>query len=265
MPANKLRIPTAEVFEPLLHPARYKGAWGVYILSVPPYASFMNVEKPKKRRLKDYRGIRFNRLVGVKMIAIDASKENNHLWLFDCDCGAQKEARIKNVRSGKTTSCGCAFKEMMGSRNQKHGLSKCKSYRTWKDMRARCRNPNDTDFGLYGGRGISICERWDNFSLFYADMGERPDGMTLDRIDVDGDYSPENCRWANAETQANNKRSNLKIEFGGETLTLQQWANKTGIKRETIAARLKSGWSVSDALNRGPSASSLCVGGGHGQ
>jgi len=220
-----------------------------------------SIKRKRNRKLKDYAGIRFGRLVGVSLIKRDMTKENNHIWLFDCDCGSQKQARIKSVRSGSTTSCGCVFREMVIKRNQTHGMSKNRAYRVWKDMRARCNNPNNTDFHLYGGRGISVCERWNDFSAFLCDMGERPDGMSIDRINVDGDYTPENCRWADAKTQANNKRNNVVVEYCGEKLTLQEWEEKTGIKRETIQYRLKAGWSLDDALNRRPAASSSCIGG----
>ena len=111
-------------------------------------------------------------------------------------------------------------------------------------MRARCRNPNDTSFRDYGGRGIRVCDRWEDFASFFEDMGERPEGMTIDRIDVNGHYEPGNCRWADDITQANNKRSNVRITRDGVSKTLQEWADATGIKRETIRWRLRQGWPI---------------------
>jgi hypothetical protein len=142
------------------------------------------------------------------------------------------------VKTGKTR------RQVLIERNTKHGLCRVypREYRSWKDMRARCRNPNDTNFKDYGGRGIIICSRWDDFALFFADMGIRAAGMTLDRIKVDGNYSPDNCRWASHQTQANNKRSNHRIVFGDDTRTLQQWSDHFGIEASKVRYRLKQGW-----------------------
>jgi hypothetical protein len=217
--------------------------------------------KKRNRAMKDQSGRRFGRLVAVALVEQDVSKENNHLWLFKCDCGNEKQARIKGVRSGKTSSCGCFFSEMMATRNTKHGFSNSSAtYRSWKDMRQRCMNENSGDWARYGGRGISVCQEWDDFLVFLSDMGERPSGLTLDRIDVNGDYSKENCRWATAKTQANNKTSNKVLTMNGKTQTLQQWADQTGIKRETIAARLRIGMPEEKILHRGRLAPSSCIG-----
>ena len=115
-------------------------------------------------------------------------------------------------------------------------------------MRQRCENPGSTQWPHYGGRGITVCARWQDFANFFADMGERPANCTLDRIDNDGPYSPENCRWATQKEQTNNRRRNRMITFGGETKTLQQWAERTGINHSTILMRFKLGWPVERAL-----------------
>lgn len=215
----------------------------------------LKLDKPagriRNRPLKDYAGARFGRLVALSLIERDLA-ENNHLWLFRCDCGTEKAARIKNVRSGNTTSCGCAFSEMVAARNATHGLSRhhSREYRTWKDMRARCSNPNDSDFASYGGRGIRVCERWGDFAAFYADMGDRPTGATLDRIDVNGHYEPGNCRWATATEQANNKRGNRWITMNGETRTLQQWCDAYGIDHSKAGYRLRRGWPLERVFSK---------------
>ena len=121
----------------------------------------------RNRKLKDYTGQRFGRLTVVRLLERE-SGQNNHLMEVRCDCGVVAEKRIKLMRSGKTTSCGCAFREVMVARNSVHGMSRTHraEYRSWKDMRARCNNPNDSDYSDYGGRGIRVCERWSEFSAF---------------------------------------------------------------------------------------------------
>ena len=125
------------------------------------------------------------------------------------------------------------------------------TYSSWAMMLDRCRNTNNKRYHRYGGRGIKVCERWLAFDNFLADMGERPSTeLTLDRIDNDGNYEPSNCRWANRKQQANNRSSNHLISAFGETLTLAQWCEKTGLSHPTIHNRLKRGWPPEKALNR---------------
>lgn len=204
----------------------------------------------KRGALKDQTGRKFGRLTAVELVSVD-EKWGDHKWRFICDCGNEKVAGIKQVRSGHTSSCGCLFSEMMDERNRTHGLSHHKAtYRSWKDMRARCTNPHDSDYAGYGGRGISVCARWDDFAAFFEDMGARPTGMTLDRINVHGDYSPSNCRWATDETQANNKRSNRFIEFNGETKTLAQWCRVFSLDHSKVRYRLSRGWPLAKAFGQ---------------
>ncbi|WP_157509585.1 hypothetical protein [Leifsonia sp. Root4] len=123
-------------------------------------------------------------------------------------------------------------------------------YNVWAEMKQRCANPRKHNYSRYGGRGVRVCARWlDSFAAFEADMGPRPDGFTLDRIDNDGPYSPENCRWASMRDQARNKRSNRRLELDGESLTVADWATRTGVPSAVIRQRIdKHKWSVSDAL-----------------
>lgn len=108
-------------------------------------------------------------------------------------------------------------------------------------MRARCYNPNNADYPNYGGRGIAVCDRWSEFANFFSDMGERPERMTIDRIEVDMDYAPNNCRWADADTQANNKRDSVWVTIDGQTKTLSQWCRVFGVERSKAAYRHKNG------------------------
>lgn len=198
--------------------------------------------RKRNRPLKDYAGQKFGKLTALSLV--ERTADNNHLWRFLCDCGNQKDARIKNVKSGHTTSCGCAFRAMLVERNTTHGMSRrlSQTYRSWKDMRSRCMNVCDSDYADYGGRGIRVCDQWADFAVFVADVGERPKGKTLDRIDVNGNYEPGNCRWATAKQQANNKRSNHVIEFNGETKTLAQWCEKFAVEPSKVRYRIKAGW-----------------------
>jgi hypothetical protein len=126
--------------------------------------------------------------------------------------------------------------------------SKSKEYHTWIKMRARCENPNTPRFERWGGRGISVCERWKHFENFLTDMGRQPDGTSLDRIDNDGNYGPTNCRWATRIEQANNRISNRRVEFKGEVKTVAEWARLLKFKPLTLIMRLRRGWSPYKAL-----------------
>lgn len=123
-------------------------------------------------------------------------------------------------------------------------------YRAWSGMRTRCRNPKFVDWMIYGGRGIKVCDRWNSFAMFFADIGAKPSPRhSVDRIDSDGNYEPGNCRWATAKEQANNWRTrNRKLTFNGETLPLPEWAARLGVTRESLRDRIDSGWSLQKAL-----------------
>lgn len=138
--------------------------------------------------------------------------------------------------------------------NLKHGLTankqKPKLYQRWSTMKKRCQNPNDENYHRYGGRGIKVCERWESFENFVADMGQPPAGMSLDRIDNDGDYCKENCRWVSLIDQANNTRTNRFVSAFGKRLTVSQWARELGSSPFVIFERLKRGWPIERAVSQ---------------
>lgn len=207
--------------------------------------------RKRNRSIKDYSGMRWGRLTAVALAL--RSETRDHKWRFACDCGGEIVTNIKLVKAGKTSSCGCLFREMMAARNTTHGLSSVHQdeYRIWKNMRARCQSPTNKSFPDYGGRGIAVCERWQDFANFIADMGPRPSGASLDRVDVNSGYGPENCRWVGAVEQANNKRNNRVIEWGGVAKTLQQWCAEYGVEPSKVRYRLSQGMTLEAALTSG--------------
>jgi hypothetical protein len=154
---------------------------------------------------RDITGQRFGRLIATRRVGINTHKQV--VWEFSCDCGNTRIAPSGGVLSGRSNSCGCLKRELSKKRFTKHAMASSSEWRSWRHMKDRCLNQNDKRFGNYGGRGITVCERWLNsFDRFISDMGKRPTSKhSLDRIDVNGNYEPENCRWATPKQQARNK------------------------------------------------------------
>lgn len=159
-------------------------------------------------RTVDISGKRFGRLTVVRLT--DERRNHHCVWECICDCGSMAMVSGSSLRSGVTKSCGCLSLEVKVARFTKHGMEGTRTYRSWVAMRARCNNPKTRDYASYGGRGITVCERWESFENFLEDMGERPPGKSLDRINNDLGYLPDNCRWATAKEQANNRRAPSK-------------------------------------------------------
>ena len=176
------------------------------------------------------------------------SQPKRAVWCCRCSCGNSSLVLARSLRSGATHSCGCFGLEARAKANTLHGMSKTNLHKRWRTMIARCRNPHNPEFMNYGGRGIEICDRWNKFVNFYADMGEPPPGMTLERKNTDGPYSPENCCWATPMEQCNNMRKNRLLTYNGITQTCAQWARVLGISYNTLSYRFRAGWTTEAML-----------------
>ena len=180
------------------------------------------------RKAVDLAGKKFGRLTAVERNG--ATKSGNAVWRCRCDCGSESDVESSKLTSGKTKSCGCLMKDEAAKRMKTHGMSKTPTWYSWDAMVRRCTDESFEPYKRYGGRGIKVCESWMRFENFLADMGERPEGTTLDRRDNDKGYEPDNCRWATFEEQSNNRGDyNLKVERGGENITVAQLAEIDGV------------------------------------
>lgn len=175
-----------------------------------------------------------------------------------CDCGEKVIAFVYHLFSSKRTSCGCKKIERaiaQGHLNRRHGGvtggKRSPTYISWSSMKLRCENPNATGYSRYGGRGIKICPQWSDengFAQFLADMGERPEGTSLERSKNDGNYEPGNCRWATREDQRRNRETSVLITFQGKTLSAAEWAREIGTHRNNVLRRLKRGLPLDQVL-----------------
>lgn len=181
------------------------------------------------------------------------NKKGATRWECVCSCGKIKDVIGTTLTRGTSVSCGCFFKEEVTKRSTKHGLSNHPLYWRWYSMNQRCENPKHQSYKHYGQRGITVCDEWKtSFMSFYTwsiENGFKRE-LELDRINNDGNYSPENCRWATRKKQNNNRRNNHYIEMNGETKTLTEWSEIYNINTITAYSRLKKGWSVEDAFTK---------------
>jgi hypothetical protein len=172
------------------------------------------------------------------------SYEGAGRWQCVCDCGVVRTVAVRDMVAGKSTSCGCYRMEAAGNLRRTHGASESRAYTIWLHMRQRCMNPSNLRYPLYGGRGITICDRWSSFENFYADMGDPPHGTSIDRIDNDKGYSPDNCRWATQREQVHNSRSTKLTDadiaaIRADTRPLKVIATEYGVTHTYICALRK--------------------------
>jgi len=199
------------------------------------------------RKMQDLTGQKFERLTAVTHKPPTVSGKKSY-WLCRCDCGEMVSVDVTSLLRGHTRSCGCI--------RIRHGHTSAydapsPTYVSWKSMLARCLNPSSPAFVHYQKRGITVCERWRVFDAFLADMGTRPDGTSLDRIDNNGHYEPGNCRWATKREQGNNRTTNQVVEYRGQRYTIAELARATGVSKDVLRARLvrSKRWTVEDAVH----------------
>lgn len=201
-------------------------------------------------RFVDLTGKRFGRLTVEHLLG----KRGAFIyWACRCDCGGYTETQTGKLNIGHSQSCGCILADKNATRLTTHGASvggkPTPTYSVWRGIKNRCLNPNEPAYKNYGGRGIKICDRWkDSFENFFTDMGQKPKGMWIERLDNEGDYEPTNCKWATPKEQCNNKRTNVYLTFRGKTQTVSQWNEELGYNKNVVAGRLRLGWSTEDAI-----------------
>lgn len=201
-------------------------------------------------KMIDLTGKRFGRLTVIEQSS--STERGLARWLCKCDCGNYCVSAGVDLRRGHVKSCGCLQKEQAKAVKTKHGLRYTKLNGIWKSMKKRCHNENELSYSNYGGRGITVCDEWkEDFQAFYdwAMANGYRNGLSIDRIDVNGNYCPENCRWATRKEQNNNTRSNHLLTYNGETHTMSEWAEITGMGYGTLQSRInRYGWPIEKAL-----------------
>jgi len=210
--------------------------------------------------VKDLTGKKFGKLTVIKLdhkeqVYLSNGYKNGYryFYLCRCECGNEKIIQDSSLISGKTKSCGCLLKEnkAIGELNKTHNQTKTRLYKIWQKMKERCYNKNNNRYYCYGQRGIKVCNEWLNdFVLFYnwAINNGYKDNLTIDRIDVNGNYEPDNCRWLTNKEQSQNRRSNFNITLGNKTQCLTKWAEDYNISEGTVRDRIKRGWDIEKAI-----------------
>lgn len=202
----------------------------------------------------DLTGMRFGALTVLSQAetTIDAHGRPMRRWMCRCDCGNTIVTTRLNLRKGDTKSCGCLKTQETKKRMTTHGESNTTLYKRWKAMKKRCQNPNNADYPHYGGRGIRVCDEWKDYSVFkeWALSNGYSDDLTLDRIDVDGNYEPSNCRFVTMREQCNNRSNNLFVSYSGNLYTIAELSELTGIQYGTLYERVKRGLCIDDVVRK---------------
>jgi hypothetical protein len=197
-------------------------------------------------RFPDLTGEKYGRLTILSMYRDD---KNKPIARCLCDCGVEKEISVYMLRNGDARSCGCLNFENNGM--YKHGYAGTLTYVCWSSIIQRCNNPNNVRYKRYGGRGIKICERWNKFENFLEDMGEKPDKMSIDRINNDDGYYKENCKWSTTKEQSLNRENTIYVTYNGEEKRLVDLVEELGLDYSTIKSRIRQQhWSIEDAISK---------------
>jgi len=202
---------------------------------------------------KDVTGQTFGRLIARHPVRVIRPKRNYAGWLCQCECGKTHIVVTGDLIAGRVKSCGCLVVDFLVELNTTHGMKKSPEWRTWASMKTSCMSKKSPAYKYYGARGISICSEWINsFEIFYTDMRKQPTQKhSIERINNNGNYTPDNCIWTTSKQQARNRRDTRWLEFNGQTRCMADWADRTGIKYPTLQARInKLGWSVEKALSK---------------
>ena len=203
-------------------------------------------------------GERFGRWV---VVAFHGRHRGTKYLHVVCDCGRQNVIQQKCLTRGESESCGCLAREIAAKQQTKHGHARrdphgrrwaSSEYKTWDAMLRRCRDVERPEWQDYGGRGITVCERWQTFINFYADMGPKPPGLSIERIDNNGNYEPNNCKWATSLEQMRNRRCSIYLEVGGIRLPLMEWSKRTGIRYGVLISRVRHGWTPQRTITERP-------------
>jgi len=199
--------------------------------------------------IKDMANQRFGKLLVLEKAGTRGTAQHV-VWKCQCDCGNVAFVVGAYIRKGRVRSCGCGSAEthFSAERLTTHGMSKTRTYKIWRGMVQRTSKQSNKKSHLYFDKGITVCDRWKTFENFLADMGEAPDGFSIDRKDGNKGYFPENCRWATATEQANNTSANVNLTYAGVTQSISMWARQFGIKPNTLLYRIRRGWSVQRAI-----------------
>ena len=201
------------------------------------------------RKTENLTGQKFGRLIVLERAI---KKGKNAYWLCECNCPEHTKVIVSSSHLTKehTRSCGCLKKEIVKIASRTHGMSHTRLNRIWRGMRKRCYNSKNKQYKNYGGRGITVCEEWQEFQPFYdwAMANGYKDDLTIERIGTNGNYEPSNCKWATQKEQQNNRRNNHLVKYNGEEKTIAQLANEYGLNYQTLLRRLQKGWTIESAL-----------------
>ncbi len=206
----------------------------------------------EKGQGRDITGNKYNRLTAIKFSHFGESKYKSRYWLFKCDCGKEKAIGKEYVTGGYTKSCGCLFLEVKTTHGSTRNRTLTGAYLSWQSLKRRCLNKHEVVYQNYGARGIKVCNRWKkSFANFLEDMGERPSReYQLDRINNNGNYEPNNCKWSTKKEQANNRRTTILINYNGETKCLMDWCKKYDLAYSTMCyrRRVNPEWSLEQEI-----------------